>query len=47
MDSFTIVLLVQTLSITQTSEGWFLQTSFLEGVGDLNGGFWPSKGAGF
>ena len=32
VDSYTIVLLVLTLSTTQTTQGWFQQMSFLGGV---------------
>ena len=32
VDSYTIVLVVLTLSTTQTTRGWFQQTSFLGGV---------------
>ena len=31
VDSYTIVLVVVTLSTTQTTQGWFQQTSFLGG----------------
>ena len=46
MDSCTTILLVQTLSITQTTEGWLQQTFYLRGVGVSKGGCWPSKGTG-
>ena len=32
VDSYTIVLVVLTLSTTQTTQGWFQQTYFLGGV---------------
>ena len=32
VDSYTIVLVVLTLSTTQTTRGWFQQTCFLGGV---------------
>ena len=42
VDSYTIVLLVLTLSTTQ---GWLVQqTSFLGGVKSLNDSFWPCEG---
>jgi len=47
VDSYTTILLVQTLSITQTTQGWFKQTSFLRDVESSNGGVWPSEGPGF
>ena len=32
VDSYTIVLVVLTLSTAQTTQGWFQQASFLDGV---------------
>ena len=46
VDSYTIVLVVLTLSTTQTTRGWFQQTSFLGGVQSSNGSFWPCEGPG-
>ena len=46
VDSYTIVLQVLTLSTTQTTQGWFLHTSFLGGVECSNGGFRPCEGPG-
>ena len=46
VDSYTIVLQVLTLSTTQTTRGWFQQTSFLGGVECSNGGFRPCEGPG-
>ena len=46
VDSYTIVLLVLTLTTTQTTQGLFQQTSFLGSLESLNGGFWPCEGSG-
>ena len=47
VDSYTIALLVLTLSTTQTIYlRLILQMSFLGGVESLNGGFWPCGGPG-
>ena len=46
VDSHTIVLLVVMFSTTQTTRGWFQQTSFLGGVEILNGSIWPCEGSG-
>ena len=45
VDSYTIVLLVLTLSTTIYLR-LILQMSFLGGVESLNGGFWPCRGPG-
>ena len=45
VDSYTIVLLVLSLSATQTTQGWFQQTSFLGGVESSNDSFWPCEGS--
>ena len=46
VDSYTIVLLVLTLSTAQPTRGWFQQTYFLSGVQNLNGGCWACEGPG-
>jgi len=37
VDSYTTILLVYTLNITQTTQGWFLQMSFLGGLAGIFG----------
>ena len=46
VDSYTVVLVVLTLSTTQTTRGWFQQMSFLGDVWSSNSRFRPCEGPG-